>query len=132
MLMNYNKITKILKYIKTHDTWLFLILERFCFLSTVQRYKPVSIGALKTLGVVSISCGYKHTAVLTQVNQNILRYIYILAIPCGLWDLNSSIKDQTWAPGSENTESQPLDHQGIPILLFFLSPRETVTVRYVY
>ncbi|XP_024849009.1 probable E3 ubiquitin-protein ligase HERC6 isoform X2 [Bos taurus] len=32
----------------------------------VQRYKPVSIGALKTLGVVSISCGYKHTAVLTQ------------------------------------------------------------------
>ncbi|XP_043726684.1 probable E3 ubiquitin-protein ligase HERC6 isoform X1 [Cervus elaphus] len=32
----------------------------------VQRYKPVSVGALKTLGVVFISCGYEHTAVLTQ------------------------------------------------------------------
>ena len=125
MLMNYNKI-KILKYIKTHDIWGFLILKSFCFLSTVQRYKPVLVGALKSLNVVFISCGYEHTAVLTQVNQNILRcrYIYIYAIPCGLWDLNSSIRDQTWALGSENTESQPLDHQGIAILLFIFNPRE--------
>ncbi|XP_006143352.1 probable E3 ubiquitin-protein ligase HERC6 [Tupaia chinensis] len=32
----------------------------------VQRYKPLSVGALKTLGVVYISCGSEHTAVLTQ------------------------------------------------------------------
>ncbi|KAG5207532.1 hypothetical protein JEQ12_017296 [Ovis aries] len=32
----------------------------------VQRYKPVLVGALKTLSVVFISCGYEHTAVLTQ------------------------------------------------------------------
>ncbi|XP_023409029.1 probable E3 ubiquitin-protein ligase HERC6 isoform X5 [Loxodonta africana] len=32
----------------------------------VQSYKPRSIGALKELGVVYISCGSEHTAVLTQ------------------------------------------------------------------
>ncbi|XP_039074363.1 probable E3 ubiquitin-protein ligase HERC6 isoform X1 [Hyaena hyaena] len=32
----------------------------------VQGYKPRSIGALKNLGVVYISCGHEHTAVLTQ------------------------------------------------------------------
>ncbi|XP_004390203.2 probable E3 ubiquitin-protein ligase HERC6 isoform X1 [Trichechus manatus latirostris] len=33
---------------------------------SVQSYKPRSIGALKELGVIYISCGYEHTAVLTQ------------------------------------------------------------------
>ncbi|KAM4854482.1 putative E3 ubiquitin-protein ligase HERC6 [Thomomys bottae] len=32
----------------------------------VQSYKPVSVGALKTLDVTYISCGHEHTAVLTQ------------------------------------------------------------------
>nr|XP_023493507.1 probable E3 ubiquitin-protein ligase HERC6 isoform X2 [Equus caballus] len=32
----------------------------------VQSYKPRSIGALRNLGVIYISCGYEHTAVLTQ------------------------------------------------------------------
>ncbi|XP_014643409.1 PREDICTED: probable E3 ubiquitin-protein ligase HERC6 [Ceratotherium simum simum] len=32
----------------------------------VQSYKPRSISALRNLGVVYISCGYEHTAVLTQ------------------------------------------------------------------
>ncbi|XP_074179739.1 putative E3 ubiquitin-protein ligase HERC6 isoform X2 [Rhinolophus sinicus] len=32
----------------------------------VQSYKPRSIGALKSLDVIYISCGYEHTAVLTQ------------------------------------------------------------------
>ncbi|XP_038176815.1 probable E3 ubiquitin-protein ligase HERC6 isoform X2 [Arvicola amphibius] len=32
----------------------------------VKIHKPYSIGALKSLGVVYISCGYEHTAVLTQ------------------------------------------------------------------
>ncbi|XP_005360943.2 probable E3 ubiquitin-protein ligase HERC6 [Microtus ochrogaster] len=32
----------------------------------VKIHKPNSIGALKSLGVVYISCGYEHTAVLTQ------------------------------------------------------------------
>uniref|UniRef100_A0A8D1H028 HECT and RLD domain containing E3 ubiquitin protein ligase family member 6 n=1 Tax=Sus scrofa TaxID=9823 RepID=A0A8D1H028_PIG len=31
-----------------------------------QAYKPRSVGALKNLGVIYISCGYEHTAVLTQ------------------------------------------------------------------
>uniref|UniRef100_A0A673UYB8 HECT and RLD domain containing E3 ubiquitin protein ligase family member 6 n=1 Tax=Suricata suricatta TaxID=37032 RepID=A0A673UYB8_SURSU len=31
----------------------------------VQSYKPRAVGALKTLGVVFISCGHEHTAVLT-------------------------------------------------------------------
>ncbi|XP_003467557.1 probable E3 ubiquitin-protein ligase HERC6 isoform X1 [Cavia porcellus] len=35
----------------------------------VQSYKPRSVGALKNLGVVYISCGYEHTAVLTQNDQ---------------------------------------------------------------
>ncbi|OBS79942.1 hypothetical protein A6R68_21856, partial [Neotoma lepida] len=39
---------------------------KVCFLSAVQIYKPYSIGALKSLGVIYISCGYEHTAVLTQ------------------------------------------------------------------
>uniref|UniRef100_A0A8C3XC49 HECT and RLD domain containing E3 ubiquitin protein ligase family member 6 n=1 Tax=Catagonus wagneri TaxID=51154 RepID=A0A8C3XC49_9CETA len=32
----------------------------------VQTCKPRSVGALKNLGVIYISCGYEHTAVLTQ------------------------------------------------------------------
>ncbi|XP_059521658.1 probable E3 ubiquitin-protein ligase HERC6 isoform X1 [Myotis daubentonii] len=32
----------------------------------VQSYKPLSVGRLKSLDVVYISCGYEHTAVLTQ------------------------------------------------------------------
>ncbi|XP_055468697.1 probable E3 ubiquitin-protein ligase HERC6 isoform X3 [Psammomys obesus] len=35
----------------------------------VKIYKPHSIGALKNLGVVYISCGHEHTAVLTQDGQ---------------------------------------------------------------
>ncbi|XP_053459856.1 probable E3 ubiquitin-protein ligase HERC6 [Nycticebus coucang] len=31
-----------------------------------QRYKPLSVGALRNLGVICISCGSEHTAVLTQ------------------------------------------------------------------
>ncbi|XP_057584376.1 probable E3 ubiquitin-protein ligase HERC6 [Hippopotamus amphibius kiboko] len=31
-----------------------------------QSYKPLSVGSLKTLSVTYISCGYEHTAVLTQ------------------------------------------------------------------
>ncbi|XP_075399662.1 putative E3 ubiquitin-protein ligase HERC6 [Tenrec ecaudatus] len=34
--------------------------------ASVQSYKPRSIGALKNLGVTYVSCGYEHTAVLTQ------------------------------------------------------------------
>nr|KAF6392182.1 HECT and RLD domain containing E3 ubiquitin protein ligase family member 6 [Pipistrellus kuhlii] len=33
---------------------------------SVQSYKPVSVGILKSLDVIYISCGYEHTAVLTQ------------------------------------------------------------------
>ncbi|KAK1345740.1 hypothetical protein QTO34_008204 [Cnephaeus nilssonii] len=33
---------------------------------SVQSYKPVSVGKLKSLDVIYISCGYEHTAVLTQ------------------------------------------------------------------
>ncbi|XP_015417007.1 PREDICTED: probable E3 ubiquitin-protein ligase HERC6 [Myotis davidii] len=32
----------------------------------VQSYKPLSVGRLKSLDVIYISCGYEHTAVLTQ------------------------------------------------------------------
>ncbi|KAL1767967.1 putative E3 ubiquitin-protein ligase HERC6 isoform X1 [Sigmodon hispidus] len=35
----------------------------------MQVYKPYSIGALKNLDVIYISCGYEHTAVLTQGKQ---------------------------------------------------------------
>ncbi|XP_030879668.1 probable E3 ubiquitin-protein ligase HERC6 isoform X3 [Leptonychotes weddellii] len=35
----------------------------------LQSSKPRSIGALKNLGVIYISCGYEHTAVLTQTGK---------------------------------------------------------------
>ncbi|XP_028751081.1 probable E3 ubiquitin-protein ligase HERC6 isoform X4 [Peromyscus leucopus] len=38
-------------------------------MEAVQIHKPHSIGALKNLGVIYISCGYEHTAVLTQDGQ---------------------------------------------------------------
>ena len=34
--------------------------------------------------------------------------------PLSLWDFSSQTRDWTWTPGSESTESKPLDHQGIP------------------
>ena len=39
--------------------------------------------------------------------------------PCGLWDPSSPTRDQIQAPCSGSTESQPLDHQGIPEEFFF-------------
>ncbi|XP_036038711.1 probable E3 ubiquitin-protein ligase HERC6 isoform X2 [Onychomys torridus] len=38
-------------------------------MEALQIHKPHSIGALKKLGVIYISCGYEHTAVLTQDGQ---------------------------------------------------------------
>ena len=37
-------------------------------------------------------------------------FFFFFATPCSLRDLSSP----TWALSSESTESQPLDHQGIP------------------
>ncbi|XP_059113876.1 E3 ISG15--protein ligase Herc6-like [Peromyscus eremicus] len=38
-------------------------------MEALQIHKPHSIGALKSLGVIYITCGYEHTAVLTQDGQ---------------------------------------------------------------
>ncbi|CAH7145622.1 probable E3 ubiquitin-protein ligase HERC6 [Phodopus roborovskii] len=38
-------------------------------IEAMQIYKPHAIGALRNLGVTYISCGYEHTAVLTQDGQ---------------------------------------------------------------
>ena len=43
----------------------------------------------------------------------------ILAMPRNLEDISSLTRDQTCVLGSENTESYPLDHQGIPNIYFF-------------
>ena len=40
--------------------------------------------------------------------------LFVLAVPCGLWDLCPQPRDQTWVPGSDSAESQLLDCQGIP------------------
>ena len=36
---------------------------------------------------------------------NSFLFFSVLAMPHGLWDLNSPTRDQTWALSSENTES---------------------------
>ena len=36
---------------------------------------------------------------------------------CGLWDLSSLTRDQTWAIGSESMDLLPLDHQGTPFII---------------
>ena len=41
--------------------------------------------------------------------------LLLLATMCSLWDLSSLTRD--WTLGSESTESQPLDRQGIPCRL---------------
>ena len=41
-------------------------------------------------------------------------FLFLLAAPHCLWDLSSPTRDWTWALGSENVESQAVDHQGIP------------------
>ena len=46
----------------------------------------------------------------------LILFLFFLATSLSLWDLSSSTRDQTWAPGSESTESQPQDHWGIPLL----------------
>ena len=41
-------------------------------------------------------------------------FIYFLATPRGMWDINSRTRDQTRAPWTGSVESQLLDHQGSP------------------
>lgn len=40
--------------------------------------------------------------------------LFVLAVPCGLWNLFPQPRDQIWVPGSDSAESQLLDWQGIP------------------
>ncbi|XP_016016524.2 probable E3 ubiquitin-protein ligase HERC6 [Rousettus aegyptiacus] len=54
----------------------------------VQSYKPYSIGALKSLDVIYISCGYEHTAVLTQ-NGKVFTFG---DNSCGQLGYNSTVK----------------------------------------
>ena len=44
---------------------------------------------------------------------------FFLAAPCGLWYLSSQIRGCTWVPYSGSSETQPLDHQGNPIVYKF-------------
>ena len=41
--------------------------------------------------------------------------LFFLATLCGVWDLSSPTRGQTYAPCSGSLESQPLDHQGSPL-----------------
>ena len=45
------------------------------------------------------------------VHKNQFEFIYLLTVPCGLWDFSFPIRDQTHAPCSRRVESYP-DHQG--------------------
>ena len=49
---------------------------------------------------------------LLMCPQNVLNYF--LAMLKGMWDLSSPTRDQTYVHRRGSTESQPLDHQGIP------------------
>ena len=44
--------------------------------------------------------------------------LFVLAVPYGTWDHSSPARDRTLVPCSGSVESQPLDHQGSPIVLF--------------
>ena len=49
-------------------------------------------------------------------------FFFFLAVPCGLQDLSSPIRDRTCVPCIGSTESYSLDHQGSP-QMFFLALR---------
>ena len=44
---------------------------------------------------------------------------YFLAAPCSIWDLSSPTRDRTLTPCTGSAESQPLDHQGSPLLYYY-------------
>ncbi|KAJ8781764.1 hypothetical protein J1605_010748 [Eschrichtius robustus] len=60
----------------------------------VQSYKPQSVGVLKTLGVIYVSCGYEHTAVLTKPEISLIprfsnrmgKYSHLETIAVDSWD----------------------------------------------
>ena len=47
-------------------------------------------------------------------------FFFPSAVQRGLQDPSSPTRDQTLAPSSGSTESQPLGHQGIPCIPFFV------------
>ena len=53
-------------------------------------------------------------------NSVLYSSFFFLAMLCGLWDLSSATRDWT-----QTAESQPLDHQGIPIYSCFLTQQES-------
>ena len=46
-------------------------------------------------------------------------FFWLCCGACGLWDLSSQTRDQTHIPCSGSLESQPLDWQGSPHIIFF-------------
>ena len=76
---------------------------------------------------------------------------YLLAAPglsCGMWDLHSSLphggslvalvescsltRDLTWVPCIQSSESQPLDHQGSPMMLSFLNQCNIINIYTIF
>ena len=77
-----------------------------------------SLWASKTRGAVNtFPISENSPKDIQQMTNFVLKKI--LAMPRNLEDISSLTRDQTCVLGSENTESYPLDHQGIPNIYFF-------------
>ena len=53
--------------------------------------------------------------IITQNDSVPIKSFFFLVTLQGLWDLISLIRDSMHALKSESVESEPLDHQGIPL-----------------
>ena len=53
-------------------------------------------------------------------------------MPPSMWDPSSLTRDQTYTPCIGSTESQPLDHQGIPLEKTLESPLDCKEIQPVH
>ena len=58
-------------------------------------------------------------SILLRSLINPVFFFFFLALLCSLWDLSSLNRDWTQALGSVSARSQPLDYQGISVLIIF-------------
>ena len=62
----------------------------------------------------------------TQDEPGCLFFVFSLAVPRGMWDLSSPTRDRTHTPCLGSVESQPLDHQGSPLSVFYSARKEMI------
>ena len=70
-----------------------------------------------------------HHTRMSVTRMNFGKVLFFFCHLCAMWDLSSPTRDQTYAPCSGSTESQPLDLQGSAGKVFLAMPVDNMDIK---